>query len=310
MNNKIKAGKAIKVVVKTVDLAISDEKIRVLTNLGQLIKEIQNTLPKNEKGLSNYYVDAQIILDWLTNLKKGEAEEIPERVINNSLVSIDWLEEVPIVGGLPIWERLDCEPIIYYRLFKKYRDSTKEKGISRCSFENLKEVTGIKVKALYALSKIYHWQMRVRCYDLFKEDTLEKEKEKLIGLMETHHRVAARKVFESCMKYLEDVAKGGWYDVKGNLQISPKDMIGWLELAVKLERLSLGLPMDKPVNQEDRVKIDKIVVDSKTLNIGKPNGENKYLQELVDILDIAGALPKKIAAKGDMQKELKRGDRN
>ena len=285
-------------VVKTNEIAISDQKARILANLGQIIKNIQEDLPKNKNGLPNHYVDAQIILDWLTT--NGQAVgELPDSIVNSSLVPIDYLEEVPVVNGLPVWERFDCEPMVEYKLFKLYRDSTNLDGVSQRSFENLSNSTEIKVKSLYAVSKVYHWQMRVRAFDLFKEATIEDEKKKLIRLMETKHRTSAVKIFDKCVTYFENL-KDAQLE-----KVNPKDMIHCFSEASRLERLSLGLSADKPVTVEDRVKIDKIVsitqTDNKTLNIG-----DKDLQELVNILNVAGALPKGIVAKGDLQKELEK----
>jgi len=296
---------AMKPVLKTSELVISDQKIKILNNLGQVIKGIQDDISENTEKMPIYYVDASIILNYLANNKIGT---IPDRVINDSLVPIDWLEEIPIVNGLPIWERLDCEPITEYRLFKRYRD-IKKGDVSRRSFENLKEATGIKVKALYALSKVYHWQIRVKCYDKYRISEVEKEKEKLVTLMETTHRKAADTIFEKCVNYFKGLTK------EQLAKINPKAMLDWFTEAARLTRLSLGLPADKPITKEDRTKIEKIEIgkiDSKTLNIGKPDGEKKdgYLQDVVDILDIAGVLPKKIEAKGDMQKELKEDNDN
>lgn len=298
VKNIIKSGK---IVIKTDELAISDQKVKILVNLGQIIKKIQDNVPETAEKLPIYYVDASIILDYLTT--NSPTEEIPDRVVNDSLVAIDWLEEVPIVNGLPIWERLDCEPITEYRLFKIYRDST-NKGTSRRSFENLEKVTGISTRALYAVSKVYHWQMRVKTYDMFKIDLIEKEKIKLIRLMETTHRVSAENIFEKCITYFKGLTKTQL------AKVNPKDMLGWYTEAMKANRLALGLSGDKPVNTEDRIKIDKLVnithTDNKTLNIGKDGeGTNKYLQEMVDILSSANALPKQIEVKGDLQKELK-----
>lgn len=300
---QIKIGKNLKKVnknlIKTSEITISDEKIKILTHLGQIIKKIQDNVPENADKLPIYYVDASIILGYSTTHK--DLEEIPERVINDSLVEIDWLEEVPIVNGLPIWERLDCEPIVEYRLFKIYRDANK--GVSRRSFENLKEKICIKVNALYALSKVYHWQLRVKCFDMFRFAEIEKEKANLIKLMETNHRKAADTVFEKCVNYFKNLGE------EKLAKINPKDMLGWFTEAARLTRLSLGLPADKPVTKEGSTKFEKIEIgriDSKTLNIENKSGEDKknYLQEVVDIMDMANALPKKIEAKKNLQEEL------
>jgi hypothetical protein len=297
----------------------TEQRIKVLKTLGAIIKNLQETLPKvqiKNREMPLFYIDPQIVLNNLTNIKGEETTaQIPDRVTSEATVPIDYLEDVPVANGLPFWERIDCEPIAYYKLFKIYRDQKNEGGTHR-SFENLKKRTGIPESAIHALSSVYHWQPRIRAYDLFKENTVELEKQKIIKSMENDHIGAAKKIFTKCMDYLEDISENGWYDLKGNLQVSPKDMIGWFEASIKLERLSLGLPADKPLNDEEKGKITKVITnvkfqqDNKTINLNPPAKElnNKYFQDMIDILNDANALPKNIVAIGDVQTELTKSE--
>jgi hypothetical protein len=322
----------------------TEYRIKVLKTLGNIIKNLQEELPKitvKDRELPLFYIDPNIILNYLTNKneqketqgreekerEEGQEKEqgqidIPDRVVNESTIAIDYLEDVPTANGMPFWERIDCEPIAYYKLFKIYRNQKEEKLEGKDSlrthrsFENLKDRTGIPEVAIHALNNVYHWQSRVKAYDLFRENVVELERQKIIKTMETSHRSAAQKIFEQCTTYLTDISEHGWYDLKGNLIVTPKDMIGWFESAVKLERLSLGLPTDKPLNDEEKSKITKVITnvkfqqDNKVLNInpGQPKGMEigsiKYLQEMIDILSSAGALPKEIEASRDVQESL------
>jgi hypothetical protein len=51
------------------------------------------------------------------------------------------------------------------------------------------------------------------------------------------------------MEYLENVKESGIMAT-----VSPKEMQGWAELAIKLERLSLGLSPDKPKSEIEKDK--------------------------------------------------------
>jgi len=280
-------------ILKKEGLVLSDQRIKVLANLGQIIRNLQETVPKNKDGEPLYYIEAQIILEYLTT-EGLQAGDIPERVISDSMIEIDWQDGIPIVSGLPIWERLDCEPVIEYKLFKEYRDNIKTNDIAKRSFENIKEATGISVKALYAVSKVYHWRLRVNAFDKYRKWLVEDERKNLVKMMETNHRQAAETVFEKCIDYF------GTLNEEQLKKITPKDMLGYFKEAVRLWRLSLGLPADKPATKEDRTKIEKIVAitDSKTININqgkeKEVHKNEYLQNLINILDAAKALPKGI----------------
>jgi len=304
---------------------LTDDKIRVLDNLGRIVKDLQKKLEGQRSNTNlEFYVDAQVILDYLTDLTKAgdDPNELPDKVINQAMVPIDWLDGVPIVDGLPVWERLDCEPLGFYHLFKIYRNQkmvgiekvgTEKTGTEKNnedssetvryarSFENLKEATRLPIKGLYAISWVYHWQMRAQFYDRFKEDLLEKERNRLITLMENKHRDAADKIFEKCMKYLTDLDKSKLE------KVNPKQMLDWLEFAVKMDRLALGIPADKPLTKDDKAKIEQTVkigkMENKTLNISGADG-GKYLQELVNILEEAKALPKPIEAQADLKEEL------
>jgi len=308
-------------IVKTEMPEMSNDKIKVLENLGQVIKIEQTKLGEGR------YIDAQVILDYLTDVTKTDEDpnEIPERVINKASIAIEYIDGIPAVNGLPIWERLDCETLDFYHLFKIYREQkyvgvNKEKkqaenpaesegSVSndnalrryQRSFENLKEATGYTREALYAISKVYHWQMRVTLYDQFHENFIEKEKNRMITLMENKHRTAAEGIFEKCIDYFK--AKSP----KELAKMSPKDILGWWSEGYKLQRLSLGLPGDKPKPDKDKTtsaQVINIKSESKTLNLNtakgvKGTGED-YMQELVDILKIAGALPKNLEAKSDV----------
>ena len=314
-------------IVKTEMPEMSNDKIKVLENLGQVIKIEQAKLSSN----NNYYIDAQVILDYLTDVTKTDEDpnEIPERVINKASIAIEYIDGIPAVNGLPIWERLDCETLDFYHLFKIYREQ-KYVGVSKekkqaenpaesegsvsndnalrryqRSFENLEEATGYTRKALYAISKVYHWQMRVGLYDQFHENFIEKEKNRMITLMETNHQKAAEGIFEKCVNYFEGLGE------KKLAKVSPKDMLGWMSKAIELHRLSLGLPGDKPKPDKDKTtsaQVINIKSESKTLNLNTAKGVNddgpNFLQEMVNILAKADALPSNLIAKADVIEAL------
>ena len=285
-------------VIKTEMPELSNDKIQVLENLGLVVKDLQ------VKCDSNSYIDAQVILDYLTDVTKTDEDPnvVPQRVIEKAQIAIEDIDGIPAVNGLPLWERLDCESLDFYKLFKIYREQ-KTVGITtennnvryQRSFENLKEITGFTRKALYAISKVYHWQMRVSLYDAYRIDFIAKEKDRMIHLMETRHIAASEKIFKKCLKYFTEI------DDTKLKTLAPKDVLGWWNEATKLERLSLGLPGDKiAVEKKDSKTVNITRIDNKTVNVNSTKPDNKYLQELTDILQIAGALPKELEAKADI----------
>ena len=284
--------------IKTEMPILSNDKIQVLENLGLVVKDLQ------VKCESNSYIDAQVILDYLTDVTKTDEDPnvVPQRVIEKAQIAIEDIDGIPAVNGLPLWERLDCESLDFYKLFKIYREQ-KTVGIKtesdnvryQRSFENLKEITGFTRKALYAISKVYHWQMRVSLYDSYRENFIEKENDRMINLMETRHIAAAKNIFEKCLKYFTEI------DDKKLSKLAPKDVLSWWNEATKLERLSRGLPGDKiAIEKKDSKTVNITRIDNKTLNVNNPKPDNDYLQKLTDILSVAGALPKQLEAKADI----------
>ena len=290
------------------DIKKVDQKVRMLTLLGDKVQQLQNNLePQNDSGSPLAYIDPQVVLEFITT---NQEVELTQTEINIATIDIDYLEGFPVVEGLPFWERLDCEPIDYYKMFKLYRnqkitDSTR-------SFEKLiDQLNNTTAPLLHALSKVYHWQQRVRAFDQYQGYLVEKEREKLTTVMNGRHQKTAEKMWELCEKYLTELAS----KPDKMLSFKPAEFKSLLVEARKLERLSLGLPGDRPPTTPNtqnteitNIKIDsKIKNESKTINL--PSGEKvKYLQEIVDVLHNANALPKTIEAQGDVQEETEKGD--
>jgi len=163
------------------------------------------------------------------------------------------------------------------------------------------------VSYLHALSGIYHWQPRVNAYDTYKKIELEKVKNKEIKELESNHLKAAKKIFDYCVDYFEKLAS-----TNEIAKMPPSQIIDWWEKAAKLGRLSLGMPSDKPTtieNQANKVVIEKQVNfnqntnqqnNQKNLTI---NADKKFLQEVMQILTTANALPKEIVAEQQVKAE-------
>lgn len=86
------------------------------------------------------------------------------------------------------------------------------------------------------ISNMYHWAVRVKAFDIYRKAQIELHRSFEVERMEGTHAKAARVIFDRCMDYLEDNLE----------QLDPKTALSWLQTAVELERLSLGLSPDKP----------------------------------------------------------------
>ena len=281
---------------KVSDIQI-DKKLAMMQLLGQRVANYQNNIERLDNNLPLAYIDPQVIVEHLTE------EELIQQEIDQATIAIDYLEGFPVVNGLPFWERLDCEPLDYYKLFKIYRNQ--KNTDSTRSFEKLIEQTTTKIGYLYALSKIYHWQDRCKAFDLFNSFLIDKERSKAIKIMEGKHKKTAEKMWELCEKYLTELED----KPDKLLNFKPAEFKSLLVEARKLERLSLGLSGDRPPAQPTTIEKTTINVDSKTMvdnkTISIPSGDKiEYLQEIVDVLHKAKALPKTLEAQGDLREEI------
>ena len=292
---KVKTEKINKTETRTFELAFKqpnqplDRQLDILQNLGREIAQRQSEIQLTPNNLPTAYIDPQAILEKITTAT------IDTETKSKALIQIDYLDGMPIVNGLPFWERLDCEPLNYYRLFRTYRDE-KLTDDTR-SFKKLEKDTNTQINYLYALSKIYHWQYRTLAFDIYQLQKIEKERNRQIEIMEGNHKKAAERIFEICITYLESIESSGVIATA-----SPREIQGWADLAIKLERLSLGLPGDKPKttdNDSEKQKAQSVinVTNIKTqqnqqnqLNMTKSMSD-KDLQKIVNILDCADALP-------------------
>lgn len=194
-----------------------------MLKLGKRVATLQEDIPCRDGGIPLGYVDS-------VELAKLSASDDPSLAI----VPISFLEGFPTVNGVPIWERLDSEPLDMYDLFKCYLHLPATDG--RRTFAAVASRAGIDVRAVTAIASLWHWTVRAAAYDQFKEMERQYIRQYEIRKMENEHAKAADKIFQTCMDFIE----------KHHKELTPKMALDWLKLSVELKRLSLGLSKDKP----------------------------------------------------------------
>lgn len=298
----------------------TDQKLKMLNILGEKIKSLQQQITPIENQ-TKAYIDPQVVIEFIAN-DTNNSTELDSSEVSMATVDLDYVEGFPVVGGLPFWERLDCEPLDYYNLYKIYRNQKLTDNVR--SFEKLidQSQTELSIGYIHAISKIYHWQLRIKYYDAYQAYVKTQEKDKDIQHLEGKHKKAADKIFTICTDYLDNINATGQIGT-----LKPNELLGWLELAVKLDRISSGLPPDKPLTKEETNSLKTIInIDqSKTQNqtialqardsISKTQQELKaehlsYLQEIVNVLGNVNSLPKEIAAEGDVINETYEEENN
>ena len=104
------------------------------------------------------------------------------------------------------------------------------------SIAKLSEQSQMSGRQLSILSRIYHWQMRVKAYDTYKLIEKEQIKQRNIELLENKHAKISNELLEEAADYLK----------KHTEQLSPKVAIDLVSLAIKAGRIANGLYGDKP----------------------------------------------------------------
>lgn len=211
-------------------------KVAAQAKLGELVQYFQMNLPTGNNGIPQAYIDPTVISPIALSVESPD--DVPNDVLAQAQVPIEFDEGFPTVCGVPLWERLDGEPIPYYNMFKQYREMRYIEGVR--SIARLMDVSQMPGRALNALSRVYHWQIRVKCYDKYKEQLRLAAKEREIEKLENKHAKISAALLDQAVAYLEHHPD----------ELTPKTAIELLQLAMRAGRLSVGLSPDKPTGGE------------------------------------------------------------
>lgn len=196
--------------------------------------------------------------------------------------------------GTPYWERLMNEPLADYKLFEQYRD---EEPHNRAIYK-LANQTNQTPEHLHNLKDLNHWQDRAATFDLYKSTIKEKVRSYEIELMETKHKKQADRIFDKVTTYFENL---------DDAFLKPEVALQWLNSAVKLNRLSLGVAPDKAAcelkqNEQQTQQLTQIEIKTGTNNnFGNQQNEQQAqqakLQDILAVLQKAGSLNAKVTAR-------------
>lgn len=267
-----------------------DGKFEFQRKLGNFVQYFQVNLPINGYGMPTQLINPLVIAENMLDCQT--TDDIPEEILDASIINIEYDQGMPLVEGLPVWERFEGELVPYYDLFKQYREmlyTTGSRAVSKLSAQH-----NIPGKSLQTLSKVYHWQLRCKAYDEYKKMEYERNKQFEIQRLETKHTKAADFLMDEALDYLKDHPE----------QMNPKIALQMFQTAVKASRLALGLSADKPdgsVRSATNINIHQSsgggesgATMSSSVHIGNGGAEQdtSYLQSIVHILDQSGALDK------------------
>lgn len=226
------------ITIKENDMLIWDTpKTQLQSRLGDIVQYFQIEIPCPNNGIPIAYIDPTAIMPVIMDI--NTPDDIDDTVLSQARIPISMEEGYPTIDGIPFWERLEGEPVPYYKVFKEYRDMKyidDKTGHGNRAIARLAESTMMSGKQLNALAKVYHWQSRVKAFDLFKSRELAAMKARNIDLLEEKHAKVSNQLLDQAVTYL----------VEHPEQLSPKVAIDLANLAMRSGRLALGLNPDKP----------------------------------------------------------------
>lgn len=198
---------------------------------------LQETLARTPSGLPAQLVDPEAILNskqvQVEGAVLGEVTVLPDK---DGTMIISYAEGFGTIGGVPVWERLPRETVDAYKLYLYYRDQKEDTG--NRSFQLTAKRFGTNLTAVVTLANMYHWMDRNLVFDSFREVMDDIRREQDVQEMSSRHIRAAKDIFKICTNFIADE--------KNQKMLTPKTALNWAELAVSLERLSLGMHPDKP----------------------------------------------------------------
>lgn len=168
--------------------------------------------------------------------------DLSEEQIQRCFAPLKNIDGTPTIDGLPVWERLPWERQDYYNAFKLFRDmryafydEVDALSMSR-SLATLARAIEVPADVLQFVAITNHWSIRAALYDEWMLNQQRIRRAVKQTLLLRRHEDVARRMVTKASEYLIKVSNG----------MSPKDAINMLELGLRMERLSQGLPEDKP----------------------------------------------------------------
>lgn len=253
--------------------------IRIMNALGDKVKELQGDVPitsfngVTDSGAPEWpiaYIDASLV-------NTNQALESP--------IPIEYLEGYPTVNGIPLWERLENEPVELFKLFKTYRDMKLNQGLR--SIQELSTLGNTSPAVCLCALKLFHWNLRCQGYDLYQALLKQHMKSTLVEELQDEHRKEAKELRQTAVRYLN-----------ANRELmSPKNAIDLLKVATELERLSVGLAPNKvdgttAGNASPTVNIVNNMGSASAGHLtgrgGAANGDQ--LEAIITVLEKVGAL--------------------
>lgn len=135
-------------------------------------------------------------------------------------------------NDLPLWDRLEGEPVSEYSLFQKYLAMPAPRSII-----TLAEQLDISPVTVGNAAALYIWHLRAYSYDLYLELLSEQKALEAVEEVESRHKTFAKKLLRKVEEALEAMEPE---------EIGPQQMKDLIAIATQLERISTKMPGNAP----------------------------------------------------------------
>lgn len=245
--------------VEAVSLKVWEEQgiVSIQKKLADFVQQLQSMIELNREGIPLTLVDPTVIAECAPYAQS--TDDIPEEKYHSAMTQVDFEDGIPVVNGVPLWERLDGEKMEYYKIFKEYRDMKylSDAATPTRSMATLAEQLNIPGRLINILARIYHWALRVRCFDIFKEREIALKRRKQAEELEIKHAKYSNEMLENSLKWINEHPAA----------MNAKTAVQMIEIGLKYGRISLGLQGDKPGAQSAAVHQTNIAISqSNNLN--------------------------------------------
>jgi hypothetical protein len=194
-----------------------------------LMREIMPTIPLNEFNLPIYIYRADL-LNFTLVVDEGleDRTKTLQEMLDNATISINYAMGFPTFSEMtPIWGQLPYESKEAFQAFLVYLD--------QAGARTLHQMPAYSLDDLNEWFYLCYWHFRAVAYDMYRIAHHNRMREQRIMTLEGRHFERAEKMFEKFAQAIENLDAD---QLKG---ASLNELMGALEKAAKLQRISLGL---------------------------------------------------------------------
>ena len=169
------------------------------------------------------------------------------------------------------WTRLPEENSRQYSAFCIFRDMGPKRSIPKVDKEW--SSTGA-IRRLRVWAAQNHWKERVVAYDDYIDEIKRTKNEEAILEMTARHADYSLQIQEKAIESLKLVDPG---------QLKPHEVIKMIETAVKIERLSRGVPTENIKQENEVIEVKKdVITPEKLKNPEVRKAANEFIRTISD----------------------------